>query len=424
MLRDRHRLTSGPCSPSPSDLCVAAGGPTGRHRYVRTDASGRAPPTCRFVAGSPTAPQIAPEAAPARAASSLALADNFGACGRPALPFALLLAPPAAARENAPGAPGGKAAGRRRTSRVRHSATRSSRVWFTLRRPNMTEVYYPDLSHPSARALTFMVDGKPVTTGTSPTTRWPTRRRRGPGWRLIRTYVTDPERATVLIKVRFDSRDGEDHDLELAFDPQLYNDGSDDVGWTRGTRCSRTTPHRLRARRPTGADAHELRLQGPRRAPARAHLRRAAARQRRPAGPHPPTGGPGEARPDARHLLRPGRLAGAGGRRQPLDAGFDQSPRATSRAGSTTAPTCSRSPRRAPVRLRLRDQPARPEGPRGQEQPGRVRRQPEHAVGLGRAEDRPRQPAQPPYHLVWARDPTRSPPPCWRPATRPRATAR
>ena len=38
----------------------------------------------------------------------------------------------------------------------------------------------------------------------------------------------------VLIKVRFESLDGEDHDVEIAYDPQLYNDGSDDVGWTRG----------------------------------------------------------------------------------------------------------------------------------------------------------------------------------------------
>ena len=29
----------------------------------------------------------------------------------------------------------------------------------------MTEVYYPDLSHPSARALEFMVDGRRVVTG-------------------------------------------------------------------------------------------------------------------------------------------------------------------------------------------------------------------------------------------------------------------
>ena len=38
----------------------------------------------------------------------------------------------------------------------------------------------------------------------------------------------------MLVKVRFESLDGEDHDVEVEYDPQLYNDGSDDVGWTRG----------------------------------------------------------------------------------------------------------------------------------------------------------------------------------------------
>ena len=38
----------------------------------------------------------------------------------------------------------------------------------------------------------------------------------------------------MVIKVRFDSLDDKAHDVELAFDPQLTNDGSDDVGWTRG----------------------------------------------------------------------------------------------------------------------------------------------------------------------------------------------
>ena len=97
-----------------------------------------------------------------------------------------------------------------------------------------------------------MVDGKPVTGGTvandALTYTQTSETRRGGS---IRTYVTDPERATVLIKVRFESRDGEDHDVEIEFDPQLYNDGDDDVGWTRGPRAAGPRPpHRLRAGRP------------------------------------------------------------------------------------------------------------------------------------------------------------------------------
>src|SRR6478735_1642532 len=149
----------------------------------------------------------------------------------------LLLAAPAYARERAPGAPGGRADWASADKQgFGTSATTESRVWFTLRKAELTEVYYPDLSHPSARELTFMVDGKPVTSGTvaNDTLAYTQTSERAKHWRLIRTYVTDPVRATVLVKVRFDSLDGDDHDLELAYDPQLYNDGSDDVGWTRG----------------------------------------------------------------------------------------------------------------------------------------------------------------------------------------------
>src|SRR3954451_10357441 len=119
----------------------------------------------------------------------------------------LALAAPAHARERAPGAPGNKADWTQADKQgFGTSATRQSRVWFTLRRAEMTEVYYPDLSHPSARSLEFMVDGRRVTAGavandalTYPQTSATSK------WRLTRTYVTDPERATIVIRVRFDS---------------------------------------------------------------------------------------------------------------------------------------------------------------------------------------------------------------------------
>jgi glucoamylase len=149
---------------------------------------------------------------------------------------ALVLVSPARARERAPGAPGAKADWASADKQgFGTSATRKSRVWFTLRDATMTEVYYPDLSHPSARDLEFMVDGRRVTAGkVAQEALTYTQTSSTDAWRLVRTYVTDPERATVLIRVRFESLDGHDHDLELAYDPQLYNDGSDDVGWTRG----------------------------------------------------------------------------------------------------------------------------------------------------------------------------------------------
>ena len=253
----------------------------------------------------------------------------------------------------------------------------------------MTEVYYPDLSHPSARELEFMVDGKPVTTGTvTNDTLTYTQTSETRAWRLIRTYVTDPERATVLIKVRFESLDGEDHDVEIAYDPQLYNDGTDDVGWTRGHALLAHDRHIASAlvarpaltRTSSGYKGHDER-------PARAHLRRAAARQRRPAGPHAPDRPRQAPRPDARARLRPGRHRRRS--RSPSDS-LDARLRRDRRrlqAGLGRLPhhAVPDPGRRAAGRRRLRDEPARAQGARGQGQPGRVRRQPEHAVGLGRA---------------------------------------
>src|SRR3954471_19184418 len=143
----------------------------------------------------------------------------------------------AQARERAPGAPGGKASWAPADKQgFGTSATRTSRVWFTLRKAQLSELYYPDLGHPSARSLDFMVDGVRVSTGavtqTAPLTY--TQTSSTSAWRLVRTYVSDPERSVVLVKARFESLDDADHDVELEYDPQLYNDGSDDVGWTRG----------------------------------------------------------------------------------------------------------------------------------------------------------------------------------------------
>ena len=150
----------------------------------------------------------------------------------------MLLSAPALAhaRERAPGAPGGKATWAPADKQgFGTSATKASRVWFTLRKAELTELYYPDLSHPSARALDFMVDGQRVTTGavTQDALTY-TQTSKTSKWRLTRTYATDPERSVVVVKVRFESLDSENHDVEVEYDPQLYNDGSDDVGWTRG----------------------------------------------------------------------------------------------------------------------------------------------------------------------------------------------
>src|SRR3954449_10195990 len=109
----------------------------------------------------------------------------------------------AQARERAPGAPGGKATWAPADKQgFGTSRTTASRVWFTLRKAGLSELYYPDLSHPSARSLEFLVDGTRVTTGAvSQDTLTYTQTSSTPKWRLPRTYASVPQRSVVAIKV-------------------------------------------------------------------------------------------------------------------------------------------------------------------------------------------------------------------------------
>src|SRR3954462_2262755 len=120
--------------------------------------------------------------------------------------LALVAAAPAGARPQAPGAPGKKPTW---APADKHgfgtSTTRASRVWFTLRAADLSEVYYPTLGTPSVRGLEFAVSGRSFveresrSATTSVTQSDPesltytqvTTSRRG-RWRLTKTYVTDP----------------------------------------------------------------------------------------------------------------------------------------------------------------------------------------------------------------------------------------
>jgi glucoamylase len=52
----------------------------------------------------------------------------------------------------------------------------------------------------------------------------------GTGWRLTKTWITDPARATVLARVRFESLTGRPLRLYLLADPAPGSDGNDDRG--------------------------------------------------------------------------------------------------------------------------------------------------------------------------------------------------
>jgi glucoamylase len=117
-----------------------------------------------------------------------------------------------------------------------------SRVWFTLRAAELTDVYYPDLGTPSLRDLRFAVtdgrrfldrEGDPgVNARVEPLpgsltfrqTTWTKR------WRMEKTWVTDPRRGTVLADVEFKSLTGRPLTVYLLADAAPGDDGNDDRG--------------------------------------------------------------------------------------------------------------------------------------------------------------------------------------------------
>ena len=157
--------------------------------------------------------------------------------------FILLLAAPATARTRADNPPGSRPTW---TPADKHafgtSQTTASRVWFTLRERELTEVYFPDLGTPAIRSLEFAVSrpgvmmsvDRETVTGTGVVERLDglnyrqTVTDRAGNWRLTKTYTTDPARDVVVVDVRFESLTGRPYGLHLLLDPQLDNDGRDD----------------------------------------------------------------------------------------------------------------------------------------------------------------------------------------------------
>ena len=125
---------------------------------------------------------------------------------------------------------------------------RASNVWFTLQGGRLSEVYYPDLSTPSVRALDLVVtDGKSFATVDSSARSQQVRRTDADGltyeqtitddqrrWKLRKTYVTDTARTSVLIDVDFVSLTGRPYQVYAVADPDLTNEGSDDSARSQG----------------------------------------------------------------------------------------------------------------------------------------------------------------------------------------------
>lgn len=129
------------------------------------------------------------------------------------------------------------------------STTLNSRVWYTLNGGELTEVYYPDLGTPAVRDMQFVVtDGKSwverETDGTDHALRLTDARSLSyqqintdphGRFRIVKTYTTDPSRATLLMRVHFESLTRQPLHLYLVYDPSLSGNGDDDSGSTVGT---------------------------------------------------------------------------------------------------------------------------------------------------------------------------------------------
>lgn len=137
---------------------------------------------------------------------------------------------------DAPGAPGAPAVYQPADKEgfgTAHSGPESP-VWFTLGGGRMTEVFYPDLSTPAVRELQLVVtDGRTFTERVRGRTEQVgdlkfRQTARGTGWTAVTTYVTDPDRATVLVDLDF--RALRPLRVYAVLDPALSRDGGDDTG--------------------------------------------------------------------------------------------------------------------------------------------------------------------------------------------------
>jgi glucoamylase len=146
---------------------------------------------------------------------------------------------------HAPGAPGADA---HWSSAAKNgfgtSNTLASKVWFTLNNGVMTEVYYPRLDVPNVQALELIMVGGRVETESEDTIhrvevvdqsalvfRQINTAKSG-YYTITKTYVTDPQRSTVLIDIEYTSRSS--NNVYVYYDPSLNNSGMHDSAWAEG----------------------------------------------------------------------------------------------------------------------------------------------------------------------------------------------
>lgn len=125
------------------------------------------------------------------------------------------------------------------------STTLASKVWFTLAEGVMTEVFFPTLDVPNVETLQLqvLINGKieneiddtvhrlELPNPDSLTFRQVNRAKNGQ-YTITKTYITDPQRNTVLIDLDFDTHTPAQ--LNVYYDPSLNNSGMHDTAWVTG----------------------------------------------------------------------------------------------------------------------------------------------------------------------------------------------
>jgi len=123
----------------------------------------------------------------------------------------------------------------------------NSHVWFTLGNGGaLDEVYYPTVDKANTRLLEFVVtDGKSWVERESedtthqievPDTEVLSFRQvntsKGGHYRITKTYITDPDRDTLLIQVKFQRLKSGPVQLYVLYDPSINNSGMHDTGYS------------------------------------------------------------------------------------------------------------------------------------------------------------------------------------------------
>jgi glucoamylase len=160
-----------------------------------------------------------------------------------------LLAPPAlAAPATAAPAPGAPGVGSTWTPGLKQglgtSTTTTSKLWYTVGAGITHEVYYPQTDTPNVQDLQYLItDGSTFTdnerddahhTIAMPDPQSLTYQQVNTAtsnrWRITKTYVTDPARATLLVRTRFQVLAGGPLQLYVVLNPSLNGSGLGDTG--------------------------------------------------------------------------------------------------------------------------------------------------------------------------------------------------